>query len=221
MYINKVVLYIIASIIIILCGLVVYFNYKSHTNAINQIEVIEEEGIVTQYYSERDFSALKKENKELYDSLKKQQKDIESLTQFKYKAQYTTDTIYIEPKEELDESLKALPNNTYIYEDETDTLSYKLKINSKLEPNWYQLSAEVKDKFTIVNKDYGNGQQITVIESENKGDITDVTAWQKPKTTKWYNRFSFGPTVSVGYDPINRNVGIVVGVGVTYNILGK
>ena len=221
MYIKKGVLYIIAALVVVLCGFVVYFNYKLHKDATNYMETVEQDGVTTQHYYEREFNALKKENKELYDSLKKQQKNIESLSQFKYKIKYNTDTVYIESKEELNETLKGLPNNTYTYENETDTLSYELKINSKLEPNWYQLSAEIKDKFTIVNKDYGNGQQSTSIESENHGEITDITAWQHPKTSKGYNRFNFGPTVSVGYDPINRNVGVVIGVGVTYNILGR
>lgn len=221
MFIKKSVLIIIASLVVILCGLVVYFNDKSANNAVEYIETVRQDGMYTQYYYDKEFNALKKENKELYDSLKKQKKEIESLSQFQYKVKYKTDTVFIENKEPLPELVQELTDKTYTYNSETDTLSYELEINSKLEPNWYKLSAEVKDKFTIVNKDYGNGQQATFIESDNKGEISDVTLWQKRKTTKWYNRFSFGPTVSVGYDPVNRNVGVVVGVGVTYNILGK
>ena len=219
--VNKYVLLLLDAVILILGGLVFYFNHKASTNAEKFIETVEQDGKYIQRYYEREFSELKKENKELYDSLKKSKKEIESLSQFQYKVKYVTDTVYTEPKKDLPEEIQELPDNTYTYSNETDTLSYKLKINSKLEPNWYQLSAEVKDKFTIVNKDYGNGQQGTTIESQNHGEISDVTAWQKPKTTKWYNRFSFGPTVSVGYDPINKNVGVVVGVGVTYDILGR
>ena len=221
MYIKKSILIIISCIIALLCGLVVYFNYKSYNKTVQHIETIGDEEKVIQHYYEREFSSLKKENEELYDSLKAQKKEIESLSQFHYKIKYVTDTVFIHPEEELSEALKDLPDKTYTYSSETDTLSYELQINGKSEPNWYKLNAEVKDKFTIVNKDYHNGLMSTVIESQNRGEITDVTAWQKPKSTKWYQRFAFGPTVSVGYDPVNRNVGIVIGVGVTYNLLGK
>ena len=132
---------------------------------------------------------------------------------------YKTDTVYIQP--ELPEVVKELPDSTYTYKSETDTLSYELQINSKVEPNWYSLEAEVNEEFTIVNKQYDSGLLTTTITTENSGDIYDVTNWQKVHKKKWYNNFSFGPSVSIGYDPINRNLGVVVGVGVTYNILGK
>lgn len=221
MFINKTILVIIACVIALLCGIVVYLNYKSYNETARYIETVQRDDITMQFYYEREFNALKKENKELYDSLKKQKKDIESLSQFQYKVKYKTDTVFITSEEPLPEVLKELPDKTYTYNSETDTLSYKLEINSKLEPSWYTLTTEVKDKFTIVNKDYGNGQQVTSIESANKGDISDVTSWQKPKSKKWYQNFSFGPTVSVGYDPVNKNVGVVVGVGLTYNIFGN
>lgn len=218
--VNKYVLLLLDAVILALGGLVFYFNHKANTSAEKFVETVEQDGIYIKRYYERQFSELKNENRELYDSLKSQQKEIESLTQFRYKVKYSTDTIYVDRETPIAEELKELPDNTYSYDSETDTLSYRLEINSKLEPNWYKLSADVKDKFTIVNKDHGNGQQSTFIETEN-GEISDITVWQKPHTTKWYERFSFGPTIGAGYDPVNKGVGVFVGIGVTYNILGK
>lgn len=218
--VNKYVLLLLDAVILTLGILVFYYNKKANTSAEKLIEVVEQDGKYIQRYYERQFSELKKENQQLYDSLKNQKKEIESLTQFKYRVKYSTDTVFITKEEPLDKEIENLPDNTYAYESDTDTLSYKLEINSKTEPNWYRLSADIKDKFTIVNKDYGNGYQSTTIETEN-GQISDITSWQKPKSSKWYNRFSFGPTIGVGYDPINKNPGIFIGVGVTYNIVGK
>lgn len=219
--VNKVLIVGLFIIVGILCGLVIYFNYKANNIAKEVVDNIESIDTHSQYYYQSEFEVLKKKNKELYDSLKNQKKQIESLSQFKYKKIYITDTIYTNPETPIPEEIKQLPDSTYIYESETDTLSYTLEVNSKVEPNWYKLKTEINDEFTIVNKQYDNGLMTTTIKSENGGEIYDVTNWQKGKTKKWYNNFSFGPSVSVGYDPINRNVGVVVGVGVTYNILGK
>lgn len=39
------------------------------------------------------------------------------------------------------------------------------------------------------------------------------------KTVTKRNRWSVGPTITTGYDIYNRNFGITVGIGITYNIL--
>lgn len=39
------------------------------------------------------------------------------------------------------------------------------------------------------------------------------------KTVTKRNRWSIGPTITTGYDIYNKNFGITVGVGITYNIL--
>ena len=221
MYIKKSILIIISCIVAILCLLVVYFNYKARNSALKTIETTESEGKYTQMYYEREFNALKKENRELYDSLKNQKDNISSVVRFKYKNKYFTDTVFVNNNVNIPEIVRELPDNTYTYSSESDTLSYRLQVNSKVEPNWYMLQAEVNDEFTIVNKEYANGQQMTVIESQDHGEISDITAWQKPNKRKWYQRFAVGPAVSVGYDPVNRNVGITIGVGVTYDLLGK
>ena len=217
--VNKYVFIVIGVIIAILCVLVIYFNHKAASNALKVIDTFEQDGIYSQVYYEREFNALKEENKQLYDSLKNQKDKITSVAQFKYKKIFVTDTVYIE--NEIPSGLESLPDNTYVYSSDTDTVSYELQINSKVEPNWYQLKAEINDKFTIVNKDYGNGQQVTTVETDSNAELSDFTAWQKPQTKKWYQRFAVGPTVSAGFDPINRNVGFTIGVGITYDILTK
>lgn len=219
---NKIFIIILFCIIALLFGFLLYYKHKSETQQKKEeavIEVVSESGKYTQYYYEKEFKALKSENRELYDSLKKQQKYIESLVQFQYKGKISTDTIYIEKQEEEIESVKNLEDKTYNYTCDNDTVKYHLKINSKLEPNWYKFDAELNDKFTIVNKQYSDGKLTTNIESDLGNDLSDIVVWQKVNKRKWYQQFSLGPTVAIGYDPLGKNFGVVIGLGITYNII--
>jgi hypothetical protein len=75
----------------------------------------------------------------------------------------------------------------------------------------------VKNKFTIVNKEEGDMNH-TTIQPNNGGTISDVTVWKKnDKRTVW-DRFSVGPSVTAGYDVINKQWGIMAGVSVTYDL---
>lgn len=217
--VDKIVIGILAAILVFMTGYVLKLNSTIHKK-IETIETVStQDNKYTQYYYEREFKALKDENKALYDSLKNQQDYITSLQQFSYNKSYNTGIVDTKP--EIPQEVEELPDSTYYYANETDSISYELNVNSKVEPNWYSLNFEVNDKFTIVNKEYQDGRLTTSIESEHQGEITDITAWQKPSSTKWYKRFAIGPSISVGYDPINRNCGVMVGFSVTYNILGK
>lgn len=191
--------------------LVEEIEYKDSLNRYNKI------------YYEGTFKDLKKSNKELYDSLKKYKDQVSYLVQFKYEKQYDTGIVRIKTKKEkvhdtvfVKEDLVA---KTYEYFSEpNDTFQYNLKINSEKEPNWYSLKAKFKDKFTIVNKEDGNGMNHITIGSETSGDITDVTVFKKKEKRKFVDRLGIGPAVTAGYDPINRNFGIMVGVGITYDL---
>ena len=92
-----------------------------------------------------------------------------------------------------------------------------MSVNSEVEPNWYHLKFDVSDRFTLVDKDLGNGMHSTTIETDNKGEISDILVYKK-KPSFW-NRFSVGPTIGVGYDPIRGQFVTNIGIGVTYNIL--
>lgn len=218
--IHNITIWLMIGIILFLSGYVLYLNKKTTTD-IENIEtlVTKKEDKYTQFYYEREFKKLKNENQALYDSLKTQQDYITSLERFSYRVKYSTDTVFIESK--LDEIVQELPDETFDYQMDSDTLSYNLLINSKVEPNWYKLDVEVKDEFTIVNKAFADGSMNTVIESKNKGEISDITAWQVSNRRKWHQRFSLGPSVTVGYDPINKNFGAMVGISLTYDLLGK
>lgn len=228
---EKCVLIMIALFLVIIGTL--YFSrteLKKSEKLVEEVEYIDSTNTYNKIYYEKEISSLRKENKELFDSLKKYKKDIDFLVQFKYKKSYETGVVHTKKnnsqsvtvtKEEQginpEEKLEA---KTYEYLSEpNDTFEYKLRINSEKEPNWYSLSANVKDKFTIVNKskDDSNINHIT-IGSQGSGEISDVTVFKKKEKKKLRDRISIGPGATAGYDPINKNWGVMVGIGVSYDL---
>ena len=106
---------------------------------------------------------------------------------------------------------------TFEYSNEpNDTLLYTLTLGSEKEPSWYKLDVDVSDKFTIINKKEGD-VNITTIDPMNKGNISDVTVIKQDKSS-FLDNFAFGPSVTAGYDVVNNNFGIMVGVSLTYKI---
>ena len=98
-----------------------------------------------------------------------------------------------------------------------DTFQYKLNVNSYTEPIWYSMQAKVKNKFTIVNKEE-NGTNHIVIDPNNGGTVSDVTVWKKDKKRTFWDRFSLGPGATAGYDPINRNFGMTIGITGSFDL---
>lgn len=200
------------------------FNKLGFLN--NKIEYDDTSKIHHVIYSEGNFSTLKKENRELYDSLKKYKKQIDFLTSFEYQKEYKTEKVIVNnsnPKQILytkdtegnyQEYTKA---TTYEYKNTpNDSIEYKLKINSYTEPNWYSLDVKMHDKITIVDKDNKNGTHTLDIGTKNKATITNATVYKKKRS--FWNRFSVGPSVSVGYDPFHKNLGMTIGVGMTFDL---
>ena len=163
--------------------------------------------------NDKPFKDLKKENKALYDSLKSYKTQINYLVQFKYKKTYNTGKVIVSNAES-----NNIPSKTYEYSNnDNDTLHYSLQINSSKEPNWYRMNISVSDKFTVINKK--NGQNETTVQAQNKGNISDVIVLNKKEKQSFLKRFNIGPTVAIGYDPFKKDVGMTIGVGISFNIL--
>ncbi len=219
---------IIAILIALIVGLTVYFNYqlnKKQKTIIDQIEYIDTAGTYHKYYYEKKFKELKYENKELYDSLKKYKDKIDYIVQFYHEKEYNIgkdDNAKPKIKDSVvyDTIPITLPQiaKTYEYTSEpNDTFQYKLNVNSLTEPIWYTLNAKVKNKFTIVNKEE-NGQNHITIDPNSGGTITDPTVFKKKNNKGFWNKFSIGPSVTAGYDIINKNFGVMPGISVTYDL---
>lgn len=218
--------WIIAILIVVIVGLVAYFNYKlkEKQKKIDEIEYTDSTRTYNKLYYEKKFKELKNENRELYDSLKQYKDKIDYIVQFYHEKEYNTGQVHTKPNVIDSVVYDTIPVSvpqiakTYEYISEpNDTFQYKLNVNSFIEPNWYSIQAKVKNKFTIVNKEEGGMNHIT-IEPGNGGTITDPTVWKKKEKRGLLNRFSFGPSVTAGYDVINKQWGIMAGASVTYDL---
>lgn len=220
--------YFVLALTIITVGLLIFTHYEidKTKKLVGEVEYYDSLNNYNKIYYDKSFSSLKKENKELYDSLKEYKDQISYLVQFTHEKNYSSGKITTKPTVKdttsFDTTTMVIPKiaRTYEYASEpNDTFQYKLNVNSYTEPNWYSFNVKTKNKFTIVNKEDGNGGNHLTIGSSNGGTVSNVTAFKKEKKTSFWKRFSVGPSATVGYDPINNNFGLVVGLGATFNVL--
>jgi len=218
--------YIVLALFLVTCGLIWFSNkqYESSKKLIEEVEYYDSLNNYNKIYYSKTFKELKKENKELYDSLKQYKDKIDFIVQFTHEKEYETGKIETKPNIvdsivfdtiKISETLMA---KTYEYNSEpNDTFQYKLNVNSYTEPNWYSLNVRTKNKFTIVNKEEDGINHIT-IGSSNNGNISNVTVFNKKEKRKFLSRFSVGPSVTAGYDIINKQWGIMAGASVTFDL---
>lgn len=216
---------------LLLATVAMYYDAKVSREA----DIIEQkmEGNIEVVNKDKELKDLKNENRELYDSLEMYKEKLDYVIQFSYAKDYKTDTVWItktktktvytpvEIEKYKEEIRKDTTIVTYEYSNnKNDSINYNLKIGSQTEPKWYSLDMHVSDKFTIVNKKDGE-TNTTNIESGNKGEITDITVFNKKQKTRVMNKIAIGPSISFGYDFANKRMAPTVGVSVTYNLFGK
>ena len=219
--------WIIAGLIVLIVILTAYFNYQLNKKQkkIDEIEYVDTTGTYHKLYYEKKFKELKTENRELYDSLKKYKDKIDYIVQFYHEKEYNTGKVEGNKPKVKDSIVYdtipiTLPQvaKTYEYESEpNDTFQYKLNVNSLTEPIWYSINARVKNKFTIVNKEEGGMNHIT-IEPGNGGTISDPTIWKKKEKKNFWQRVSVGPSITAGYDLVNKQWGVMAGASVTIDL---
>lgn len=235
---------VLAVVLALLCG---FFGYKNYKLAQRLPSTVSESyndttGLYKKIYENREFVALRTENKALYDSLKQYREQIDYMVQFTYSKSYSTDTVWITKTktktkiEKVQVPVMVTQTQTLVdtvYQDantdetvktyeyagtDRDTINYRLQIGSTREPNWYKLDMSLTDQITIVNKTE-NGMNETDIQTGKVGVISNVTTFHKSEKTPFWKRFSVGPTVGAGYDVVNKKFGVTVGVGVTFNLI--
>ena len=217
---------VVLALFLTTCGLL-WFSHGEVIKCKKMVEEVEYYDSLNRYnkiYYDKTFNALKKENRELYDSLKKYKDKVTFLIQFTHEKDYNTGVVTTKPKIKDSTVYDTIPvtiplvARTYEYVSEpNDTFQYNLNVNSFTEPLWYSIKAKVKNKFTIVNKEDGDANHI-VIDPGNGGNVTDVTVWKKKEKRTLWNRFSFGPGVTAGYDPIHKQWGVVVGATASFDL---
>lgn len=214
-YANTVISVLILIIMVML--VVAFLKMRNTGKIIDEISYVDSTMTYNKVYYEKTISELKKENRLLYDSIVSKDKRIDYLVAFVAKKEYNTGTVIIQKPD------TSAANKTYEYKSEpSDTLSYELKINSQTRPNWFSLKMTTSEKFMIVNKEYdGGANHVTIDNTSSNGgstEITDVTVFNKKKKKSLRDRVVIGPSVTAGYDMINRNIGVTAGVGVTIDL---
>ena len=220
----RILIYVLLALLIG-AGVFMFFQRKQ---VLNERNIAAKERYVKQYQAE-ELSALKKRNKELYDSIMAySDKQPESALEIRYKYKYKTDTIY---KTEF--KIKTVAKEVYIpcennisqpvavldsiwhYEKDNDTIQTTIDLKAK-DLEWVKVDAVIHDKFIIVNRTDNNGNIETTIDHSPNVDIDGVTAWHKKKS--WKDRLFIGPTIGVGYDPVHKTFGPNVGISIGFNL---
>ena len=216
-------LLILASMAIIICVLLnIHAKDLKLKEKLDEIEFINQKNEYRKIYYEKEISSLKKTNRELYDSIKGYKDQVSWLVQFKYEKEYDTGVVPTKPTTDGDTSSVVKPElKEYAYKSElNDTMNYNLTIASTEEPEWYRLKVKLSDKFTIINKDKGDLNDVT-IGGQHQGNISDVTVFTRKEKESFFDRFAIGPSVGYSYDFKHKTFGPTVGFTITYNIRKK
>ena len=208
-------------------GLIVMFviqgvNYQqAKKDLVTSAEYNKENTYVRIYESQR-LDKLKRENRELYDSIKKLN-DVESGMVIKFREHYVTDTIMVDKFVVQRDTIRVVADNNKVYESvdsiyhytqNNDTVNLDIDIKAK-ELQWCKADFTISDQFMIINREK-DGVNQTLINHSDNATIESTTMWHRKDTKKWYQRFTISPQIGVGYGMINRKVDTYVGVGVGY-----
>lgn len=197
-------------------------NYQqTKKDLVTSAEYNKENTYVRIYESQR-LDKLKRENRELYDSIKKLN-DVESGMVIKFREHYVTDTIMVDKFVVQRDTIKVVADNNKVYESvvsiyhytqNNDTVNLDIDIKAK-ELQWCKADFTISDQFMIINREK-DGVNQTLINHSDNATIESTTMWHRKDTKKWYQRFTISPQIGVGYGMINRKVDTYVGVGVGY-----
>ena len=197
-------------------------NYQqTKKDLVTSAEYNKENTYVRIYESQR-LDKLKRENRGLYDSIKKLN-DVESGMVIKFREHYVTDTIMVDKFVVQRDTIRVVADNNKVYESvvsiyhytqNNDTVNLDIDIKAK-ELQWCKADFTISDQFMIINREK-DGVNQTLINHSDNATIESTTMWHRKDTKKWYQRFTISPQIGVGYGMINRKVDTYVGVGVGY-----
>lgn len=195
-------------------GIVVFLG----DSTMKKEKVIQDSETYIKIHESQSLKALKKKNKELYDSINVLSTfKPESAVQIKFKYKYKTDTIY---KTEFVTEYVYLDNgeigdSIYHYVKDNDTIKANIDVKAR-ELEWLIAKWEINEKFQIINKTNGNLNETTINHSDNI-EIGDVTAWHRNKS--WKDRLFLGPSVNAGYDPALKKFTWSIGFSAGFDLI--
>ena len=213
--------WIIVIVLLVLLG-IQGCNYSRVSKQLVTSEEYNRENTYVRIYQSKSLSKLKKENKELYDSISKL-KNVESGMIIKFVEHYNTDTITVDKFELKHDTIYksdeiTLVDSVYHYQKTNDTIDCNINIKAK-DLTWCMADISIRDKFVIINREKDGVNQTSISHSGNS-TIEGTAMWHEKENKKWYQRFKIGPQVGVGYGTIHKDFDVFVGVGINYE-LGK
>lgn len=211
-------------VLIVLLGTMLVFQGISYNSKKQQLELsheINKENTYIRIYESQKANELKRENRELYDSIAKL-KDVESAMIVKFQQMHESGRISRDKftmKEDtvvskVDDELVVRVDSIYHYEEDNDTI--KLVIDVKAEElEWVSSDIVINSQFMIINREK-EGVNETTIHHPSNTTIQETTMWHRKNDKKWYQRIAVSPQVGVGYGFMHNRVDIYAGVGVGY-----
>ena len=182
---------------------------KSDTDFIKDTEYQKEQTYV-KIYESQTIESLKKENRELYDSIKRLN-DVESAIEIRYKYKYVTDTIT------KTEFVYNTNDSVYHYHNDNDTITCDIDVKAN-NLEWIQNRFTINDRFMIINREKDGMNQTFINHGENT-TVDAVDTWHRIEDKqKWYKNFHLGIQAGFGYGVFNRKPDIFIGVGVSYDL---
>ena len=182
---------------------------KSDNDFIKNTEYQKEQAYV-KIYESQTIESLKKENRELYDSIKRLN-DVESAIEIRYKYKYVTDTIT------KTEFVYNTNDSVYHYHNDNDTITCDIDVKAN-NLEWIQNRFTINDRFMIINREKDGMNQTFINHGENT-TVDAVDTWHRIEDKqKWHKNFHLGIQAGFGYGVFNRKPDIFIGVGVSYDL---
>lgn len=182
---------------------------KSDNDFIKDTEYQKEQAYV-KIYESQTIESLKKENRELYDSIKRLN-DVESAIEIRYKYKYVTDTIT------KTEFVYNTNDSVYHYHNDNDTITCDIDVKAN-NIEWIQNRFTINDRFMIINREKDGMNQTFINHGENT-TVDAVDTWHRIEDKqKWHKNFHLGIQAGFGYGVFNRKPDIFIGVGVSYDL---
>ena len=182
---------------------------KSNNDFIKDTEYQKEQAYV-KIYESQTIESLKKENRELYDSIRRLN-DVESAIEIRYKYKYVTDTIT------KTEFVYNTNDSVYHYHNDNDTITCDIDVKAN-NLEWIQNRFTINDRFMIINREKDGMNQTFINHGENT-TVDAVDTWHRIEDKqKWHKNFHLGIQAGFGYGVFNRKPDIFIGVGVSYDL---
>ena len=182
---------------------------KSDNDFIKDTEYQKEQAYV-KIYESQTIESLKKENRELYDSIRRLN-DVESAIEIRYKYKYVTDTIT------KTEFVYNTNDSVYHYHNDNDTITCDIDVKAN-NIQWIQNRFTINDRFMIINREKDGMNQTFINHGENT-TVDAVDTWHRIEDKqKWHKNFHLGIQAGFGYGVFNRKPDIFIGVGVSYDL---